>query len=232
MSKKSSDLESIQKTIQIHFRKPGLLKNALIHRSYLNEHKELKLDSNERLEFLGDAVLSLIVSKHLYEKLPQSPEGELTQFRASLVRTETLAILAKKLELGKYLYLSKGEEESGGRNNQTILADAFESLIGSIYIDQGITTVQDFVSRHILANWQKLTQGAITDYKSKLQEMLQKHYRQSPVYKLLKSWGPDHNRSFEIGVYLAEELLGKGTGKNKQIAAQNAAQEALTRLKT
>jgi ribonuclease-3 len=220
----------LQKTLGIKFKSISLLKNAFIHRSYLNEHKEFKGESNERLEFLGDAVLSLFVSRFLFEKLPQSPEGKLTQIRASLVRTETLAKLAAKLDLGKYLYLSKGEVDSGGRSNNSILANTFEALIGAIYLDQGQDQTHMFIKEQILNQWEDLAKTAVFDNKSKLQETLQRKYHKSPLYKLVNSWGPDHARRFEVAVYLGDKILGKGQGKNKQSAAQNAAQDALKKL--
>ncbi len=227
-----SKLHELQKKIGVDFNNPELLKNAFIHRSYLNEHKHFKGASNERLEFLGDSVLSIIVSKHLYKQLPNSPEGELTQYRAALVRTETLANIGKELELGKYLFLSKGEEDTGGRTSTSILANTFESLIGSIYLDQGIETAEKFVTNTILTNWKKLLKNAVYDSKSKLQEVLQRLHHQSPSYNLISSWGPDHARSFEMGVYLGSKLLGSGKGKNKQEAAQNAASDALKKVKS
>jgi ribonuclease-3 len=227
-----SKLYELQKKIGINFNNLELLKNAFIHRSYLNEHKNFKGTSNERLEFLGDSVLSIIVSKHLYQELPSSPEGELTQYRAALVRTETLANLGKDLNLGKYLYLSKGEEDTGGRTNTSILANTFESLIGSIYLDQGIETAESFIRNTILSNWKKLLKNAVYDSKSKLQEVLQRLHHQSPNYNLISTWGPDHAKSFEMGVYLGSKLLGSGKGKNKQEAAQNAASDALKKIKS
>jgi len=227
---KPKTLADLEKQIQIQFKNQNLLATAFIHRSYLNEHKDFKGDSNERLEFLGDSVLSLIVSKFLFKELPKSTEGELTQIRASLVRTETLASLSQNLSLSKYLSLAKGEEESGGRQSRTILANTFESLIGAIFLDQGINEAQKFIERNILSNWKKLADAAATDNKSKLQEILQRKYHVSPTYKLIKTWGPDHDRNFEVGVYKKEELLGSGLGKNKQTAAQNAAENAIARL--
>lgn len=220
----------LQKDLRVKFKNPSLLKNAFIHRSYLNEHKNFKGTSNERLEFLGDSVLALFVSQFLYEKLAKSPEGELTQLRASLVRTETLAKLARELGLGQYLYLSKGEEDSRGRTNNSTLADTFEALIGAIYLDQGKQITQKFIDEQILTRWQELSLSAVFDNKSKLQETLQRKYHKSPLYKLANSWGPDHDRRFEVQVYLENKLLGSGIGKNKQTAAQNAAGNALDRL--
>lgn len=229
---KPKPLTDLEKQIQIRFTNPKLLETAFIHRSYLNEHKDFKGDSNERMEFLGDSVLSLIVSRFLFNQLPKSTEGELTQIRASLVRTETLASLSLSLELGQYLSLAKGEEESGGRDSKTILANTFESLIGAIFLDSGLDQTQKFIEKNILSNWKNLTQAAATDNKSKLQEILQRKYHLSPTYKLIKSWGPDHDRNFEVGVYKKDELLGSGLGKNKQLAAQNAAENAIGRLKS
>ncbi len=225
-----SDFSSLEQKIGIKFSDKNLLKNAFIHRSYLNEHKNYRGQSNERLEFLGDSVLSIIVSSHLFKNLPQSPEGKLTQLRAALVRTETLAKLAQKLSLGQYLYLSKGEEDSGGRNNNSILANTFEALTGAIYLDQGMESARDFLAENVLSNWKQLAETAVSDNKSKLQEVLQKLYHQSPSYKIINTWGPDHDRRFEMGVYLGQECFGKGEGKNKQEAAQNAAKNALSEL--
>ncbi|OGD95627.1 ribonuclease III [Candidatus Curtissbacteria bacterium RIFCSPHIGHO2_12_FULL_38_9b] len=232
ISKSQTDWTKLQQTIGIKFINIDLLNNAFVHRSYLNEHKNYKGNSNERLEFLGDSVLSLVVSIYLYKRLPKSTEGELTMLRASLVRTETLSKLALSLNLGTYLYLSKGEEESNGRNSRSILANTFEALIGAIYLDQGLLKTQKVLEKLILKKWETLTKTAVFDNKSKLQEVLQRKYHKSPNYKLLTSWGPDHAREFRIGVYLDTKLLGKGIGKNKQEAAQNAAKEALSGLKT
>lgn len=230
-STKPNTLGQLQKDLKIKFKNQNLLKNAFIHRSYLNEHKDFKGQSNERLEFLGDSVLSLFVSRFLFENLTKSPEGELTQLRASLVRTETLAKLAGELNLGSYLFLSKGEEDSGGRTNHSILANTFEALTGAIYLDQGTDVVHGFVKKEILDKWHDLAKTAVTDNKSKLQEVLQRKFHKSPIYKLANSWGPDHDRRFEVAVYLDEKLLGSGSGKNKQTAAQNAAASALAGLK-
>lgn len=230
-STKLDRFAKLQEVLKIKFKNPALLRHAFIHRSYLNEHKNFKGTSNERLEFLGDTVLSLFVSMFLFEKLAKSPEGELTQLRASLVRTETLAKLAMELGLGQYLYLSKGEEESRGRTNNSTLANTFEALIGAIYLDQGEEVTQKFINEQILARWHQLSRSAVFDNKSKLQELLQRRYHKSPIYKLANSWGPDHDRRFAVEVYLEEKLLGRGIGKNKQTAAQNAAGDALAGLK-
>src|SRR3989338_5616842 len=230
MLKAKNNLEVLQKKIGIAFTDKALLATAFIHRSYLNEHKKYKGPSNERLEFLGDAALSVVVSTFLYEKLPNDPEGRLTTSRAALVRTETLAKIAKSLSLGKYLVLSKGEEDTGGRENPSILANTFEALVGAIYLDQGIEKVQGFLKQTVLSNWKSLISSAVPDNKSRLQEFVQRKYHVSPIYRLISSWGPDHARQFEIGVFIGEKNMGKGIGNNKQSAAQNAAEDALTRL--
>ena len=230
-SKVQFKLGDLQRKIGIQFKDQNLLEVAFTHRSYLNEQKNTKSDSNERLEFLGDSVLSLIVSRFLFKKLPQSTEGQLTTLRASLVRTETLSKIAQNLSLSSYLKLSKGEEETGGRKNSSILANTFEALVGAIYLDQDLVYTEKFIESFILKNWRQLTQSAVTDFKSKLQEALQRKYHESPVYRLLASWGPDHARQFQIGVYLSGKILGKGAGRNKQEAAQSAAKSALAGLK-
>lgn len=223
----SSSLKKLESNIKINFKDMSLLKNAFIHRSYLNEHKKFKGDSNERLEFLGDSVLSVVVSLYFFKELQKSPEGELTQLRAALVRTETLAKLGNKLSLGDYLFLSKGEEDSGGRSNNSTMANTYEALIGAIYLDQGLSKCTDFIELTMLNKWKLLAKTAVSDNKSKLQEVMQKKNKVSPTYKMLSSWGPDHSRQFEIGVYMNNNLLAKGLGKNKQAAAQSAAKEAL-----
>lgn len=222
-----ADLKKLESGISINFKDRQILKNAFIHRSYLNENKQYEGDSNERLEFLGDAVLSTVVSRFLYETRKESPEGELTKLRAALVRTETLAKIARQLFLGDYLYLSRGEEETGGRSNDSTLANTLEALIGAIYLDQGLDKSEEFIEKIILKNWQVLIESAISDHKSRLQEIMQKKYKVSPTYKLISSWGPDHARKFQIGVYMNDKLLSKGLGKNKQQAAQDAAKSAI-----
>lgn len=230
-STKPNPTAKLSQKLKIDFKNPDALKHAMIHRSYLNEHKDFKGQSNERLEFLGDSVLSLVVSNFLFKKLKNSPEGELTQTRASLVRTETLAQIARDLDLGSYLYLSKGEEDSRGRTNKSILANTFEAVIGAIYLDLGLEAASKFIESQILASWQDLSRSAVSDNKSKLQEVLQRKYHKSPTYKLIDTWGPDHERNFKIGVYLETILLGEGTGKNKQESAQKAAGDALSKIK-
>lgn len=211
----------------IKFHNPELLKKAFTHRSYLNESKEAK-ESNERLEFLGDAVLSFIVSSHLYKERPKDTEGDLTNLRAYIVKTKSLAEAAQKLELGKYLYLSKGEEQGGGRVNPQLLANTFEALLGAIFLDQGTEAAEKLVSEVLLPLFQKeLELGAPQDAKSMLQELMQEREKRSPIYRILSTRGPDHAKRFVVGVFVSGRKLGQGTGLSKQEAEELAAKEAL-----
>ena len=204
-----------------------LLITSLTHRSALNEKKGSKT-SNERLEFLGDAVLEIIVSDHLYHLYPKLPEGELTHMRAQIVQTKTLAAAAKKLELGKHLIFSKGEKKAGGQNNISLLADCFEAVIGAVYLDQGLEKTKKFIKENLLFKLNNIFQDVqITDYKSKLQELWQKKRKATPTYKISKASGPDHNKLFEVKVYLNKKVISTGKGKSKQEAQQQAAKVAL-----
>lgn len=209
------------------FRNKKLSDQAFIHRSYLNEAKE-KVESNERLEFLGDSILSFIVSDYLYKKYPLFDEGFLTNLRSLLVNTKTLAEIARELDFGSHLKLSKGEEESRGRENQSLLADSFEAFIGALFLDQGIEAVKKFIEQTVLplAGYyvQKRT---LKDPKSLLQEKVQAKRLNSPVYKVLEEEGPAHAKRFTVGVYINEKLAGTGRGKSKQEAEELAAKEAL-----
>lgn len=217
-------------SIQYQFKNLELLENAFVHRSYLNENKDKHKKSNERLEFLGDAVLELIVTEYLFLNY-SNPEGELTNWRSALVKGETLAKVSKKLNLGKYLFLSKGEENSGGREKDYLLANAFEALVGAIYLDSGYTESQKFVETFLLIKLKEiLKKGSYIDSKSKFQEVSQEKTGVTPSYRLLKDEGPDHNKTFTMGAYIDEKMVGKGTGSSKQSAEQKAARDALERL--
>jgi ribonuclease-3 len=215
---------TLEDIIGIKFNNSALLQQALVHRSYLNESKEFK-ESNERLEFLGDAVLSILTSEYLYRKFPASPEGRLTSARSVLVRGKTLAAVAREICLGKFLLMSRGERESGGENNPAILADAMEALIGAVYLDQGLETARHFLQRFLYER-----NFEAPDYKSAVQEKAQAKLKVSPKYKVIKSSGPDHDKTFTVGIYLKEELFGEGEGKSKQEAEQAAAKIALEKL--
>lgn len=207
-----------------------LYKIAFTHRSFLNESSE-KQESNERLEFLGDAVLSMIISKILYELRPADTEGALTNLRSYLVRTTSLAKAAKKLDLGSLLYLSKGEELSGGRENIQLLANTYEALLGAIFLDQGLDKAKVFIEETLLNLFsEEIKKGPPKDSKSLLQEILQEKHKKSPLYRILKTVGPDHARVFTVGVFLQNEKLGEGEGSSKQLAEELAASQALEKL--
>lgn len=222
------NFDKLQKNLNIKFKDIDLLKKAFIHRSYLNEVKEEKLQSNERLEFLGDSVLSLAVSFYLFTHFPNFEEGNLTNLRASVVCTKTLSEVALILNLGSYLKLSKGEDKSGGRKNASILADTFEALIGAIYLDCGFQKTIKFI-HSILADKIKSVAASknYKDPKSLFQELVQEKIRLSPVYKVLEEKGPDHAKFFTVGVYIKDKLYGKGIGRSKQEAQEQAAKSAL-----
>ena len=207
------------------------MRNAFVHRSYLNEHKSSKLESNERLEFLGDAVLELVVTEYLYVNYP-NPEGELTNWRSALVKGETLAKIARHLDLGGYLFLSHGEENSGGRDKDYLLANTFEALIGVIYMELGYEKVKIFIEKFLLVHLKDiLDKGSHIDAKSKFQELAQDKTGITPAYQLLHDEGPDHEKVFTMGAYIGERIVGKGQGNSKQSAEQKAAEDALKRLK-
>ena len=214
-----------------NFKNKRLLEVALTHRSYLNEVK-IKLSSNERLEFLGDSVLSLLVSDYLFDKYKNLDEGMLTNLRSLLVNKKNFSDVAKEIDLGKYLKLSKGEEESGGRNNPSLLADSFEALVGALFLDQGMDAVKAYVNPILLPKAEVfMKENALKDPKSLLQEMIQSKKHNSPRYKVLSEIGPAHSKTFTVGVYLDDELLGQGNGSSKQEAEEKAAEIALEKLK-
>lgn len=225
---KTTDYSKLEQKLQIKFKDIGLLEQALTHRSFLNENRS-QLESNERLEFLGDSILSFCISQLLYQKFPQYPEGNLTNIRSNLVKTTALFKIALGLEIGKYLRLSRGEAESGGRDNQSILADTVEAIIGAIFFDQGIETVQKFIERTFTPTLEEIMSlKNFKDPKSTLQEKIQAiDNNPPPVYKTLKDEGPDHQKIFTIGVYLNDKLLAVDKGKSKREAEENAARKAL-----
>ncbi len=209
------DLTPLEKKLNLKFKNKNLLQEALIHRSYLNEHPEIKLSHNERLEFLGDAVLELVVTEYLYQNYNQ-PEGELTSWRASLVNAESLSKLAKKLDLGKFICLSKGEEAGSFKAKKIILADALEALIGAIYLDQGMGKVKTFIKKFILSKLTKIIRyQKYKDPKSTFQEFSQAKFKITPTYKVLKETGPAHNKTFLVGLFLENNLISKSQGKIK-----------------
>jgi len=220
-------LVELQKKIGIEFKNTDILLQALTHRSYLNENTSWPLEHNERLEFLGDAVLELVVTDHLYKNYPQ-PEGELTNWRAAIVNAVILSKICGKFDLNDYILLSRGEAKDTGRARQFILANAIEALIGAIYLDQGYAMAEKFVDKFIIVELPTIIeQKAYRDSKSRLQEEAQDKVGITPTYEVLKEWGPDHARNFEVGVFLGSELVGQGSGLSKQEAQQMAAEDAL-----
>jgi ribonuclease-3 len=225
--------ESLEQKLGLTFTDRGLLTQALVHRSYLHEHLDSALPSNERLEFLGDAVLDLVVAEHIYHRYPELPEGDLTALRAAVVKTPTLARLGTRLRLGDYLLMSKGEETGGGRTRPVIIASGYEALVGAMLIDQGLEVTRRFV----LSQFEPLLADVIRDRldrddKSLLQEMVQGLLGITPAYRTVSTTGPDHEPLFTVQVSAGEQVLGQGTGHNKREAEQAAASEALTRLDT
>lgn len=219
---------NLMESIGISFKDLNLLDLAFIHKSYLNEHRDLKGGHNERLEFLGDAVLELIVTEFLYKEYPHEEEGVLTNWRSALVKGKHLAEVAVELELGIYLYLSRGEERSGGRKKHYILANTVEALLGAVYMDQGYEMSKEFVRRFILGHLEDiLEKGQHIDSKSKFQELSQDLLGVTPEYKCLSEEGPDHNKVFTMGLYIKDECIAEGQGSSKQKAEQDAAQNGL-----
>ena len=225
------DLDSLQEYLGVCFENTSHLQQALAHRSYLNEASDSAMQSNERLEFLGDALLGLAVAGELYHRLPDSAEGDLTRIRSALVRTDTLARVARSLNLGNCLYMGKGEEETGGRNRQRNLACALEAVIGAVFIDRGFEVAREFVLRMLASEFEPAISGKLgRDPKSELQEIVQAQKQQLPIYQVVDSIGPDHEKIFTIEVLVDSVLLGRGTGKSKRGAEQEAARVALERL--
>jgi len=223
-------LEELQKTIGVSFHDKELLTRAFVHRSHLNEAHDMHI-SNERLEFLGDAVLSFLTSHYLYEQYPDFPEGILTNIRSSLVKTSSLADVSKELHMGDLLLLSHGEESSGGRNNPSLLADAFEALLGAVFLDAGIETAKKFLSQFLFPKAKTVVENkSYIDYKSLLQELIQQESRVSPTYQVVKSEGPDHAKTFWVEASADSRVLGSGSGKSKQDAEQSAALSALEKM--
>ncbi len=222
------DFKTFEEQINISFTDLSLLRQAFTHRSYLNEHRGETGGHNERLEFLGDAVLELIVTHFLYEKYPDRNEGELTAYRASLVNAVTLSEVAANIGMNDYLLLSRGEAKDNGRARQMLLANAFEAVVGAIYLDAGYDAACMFITAHLFPKIDNIVrQGLWQDAKSLLQEKMQDAEGATPYYSVLKETGPDHDKHFAVGVYAKEVLVAEGSGKSKQEAEQDAARKAL-----
>lgn len=224
-----NNLDELQKRIGYQYKDTRLLRQAMTHSSYSNEHRMNKLYNNERLEFLGDAVLELITSEFLYFKFPNMPEGDLTKMRASIVCEPTLAFCAGDLELGSFLLLGKGEESTGGRERPSIVSDAMEALIGSIYLDGGFANAKEFIRKFILTDVEN--KQLFYDSKTILQEIIQGNFQDPLVYELVREEGPDHNKIFEVCAKIGDRIIGKGEGKTKKSAEQVAAYHGILKLK-
>jgi len=223
-----SEILQAEAQLELQFNDKALLQRALTHRSYLNENPDYPLEDNERLEFLGDAILDFITAEYLYHKFPEITEGRLTNLRSALVRTESLSGYANSISLGEFLFLGRGEEDSGGRKRPAILCDAFEALIGAIYLDQGLEPARLFIGRFIEpALCAVLSSDAEKDAKSRLQEIAQSKYQLTPTYRTVKEEGPDHAKEFTVEVVIGTKPYGAGRGLSKQNAAQAAAQAAI-----
>jgi ribonuclease-3 len=223
-------LKQLEQKLNIHFKQPELLELALIHPSYLSEHPEVK-EHNQRLEFLGDAVLGAAVAYYLYQKYPESAEGNLTKTRAAVVCEASLAALAQDLELGEYICLGRGEASSGGKERASILADAFEAVIEAIFLDQGWEKVCNFLWSLLGERVENTVLGVSSDYKTMLQEIIQRKGNDRLSYRLLSETGPDHDKYFTSGVFLNDKMLGSGGGKSKKDSEQQAAKEAVELLR-
>ncbi len=223
-----SSLTDFEDKIGYHFKNQGVLRQALTHSSYANERHMKKLSDNERLEFLGDAVLEIISSDFLYHNYPDVPEGQLTKLRASIVCEPTLALCTKELELGDYLYLGRGENQTGGRNRKSILSDALEAVIGAIYLDGGFANAKEFVLKFILTDIEH--KQLFYDSKTILQEVVQGEHEQLD-YRLVGESGPDHDKSFSVEVWIGEQKISEGSGHTKKAAEQEAAYHALIKLR-
>lgn len=224
-------LKEFEESLSLDFNNKLLLQRALTHKSYPNENRHLNVKDNERLEFLGDSVLSLSVSTYLFNKFSDLPEGELAKMRAVVVSAPILAEVAKRIDLGKYLFLGRGEEMTGGRERDSILADTMEAIFGALYLDQGFAAASEFILEQLKVDIINVAEGNhIQDYKTMLQEVIQEDGNMRPEYEVVDEEGPDHNKTFKVAVKLNKDNLGSGRGSSKKEAEQEAAKVALDKL--
>ena len=222
------DFAKLEKSLHISFKNKDLLTQAFVHKSYLNENPDFKLFHNERLEFLGDAVLELVVTTYLYRQYPKKPEGELTNWRAALVNAKQLSVTADKLGFNNFLLLSRGEGKETGKARQYILANVFEAFVGSLYLDRGYEVCDGFIKKHLIKELPHIIEASLfKDAKSRFQEEAQERVKITPIYKALREWGPDHAKHFVIGIFLGEKLVAEGEGSSKQEAEEAAAKNGL-----
>lgn len=213
------------------FQDTTLLETAFTHTSYANEHRLLNISHNERLEFLGDAVLQLLISEYLYDRFPEKPEGELSKLRSMMVREESLAGFSRDCQFDQYIRLGKGEEKNGGRSRETILGDLFEAFLGALLLDQGVEAVRSFITVHIIPKIEKGQFERVVDYKTQLQEILQAGGDVQIRYQVLQESGPAHAKEFLVGVFLNDQKLAQGLGRSKKLAEQEAAKKAIAERK-
>lgn len=224
---RKNEIKKLAKNLKLEFKNKKLIQKAFVHRSFLNESKKYK-HSNERLEYLGDAVIELATSEFLYENYPKYQEGMLTNLRASLVRTTTLAKVAKDLNLPPYILMSKGEEESGGRSNTSLLANTTEAFLGAVYLDQGFPACKKILQKHLFPKLKKIIKNrSFKDHKSLLQEVSQEKFQETPTYQLLRAKGPDHEKEFTMQTIIGKKKYATGKGKSKQKAQEQAAKRTL-----
>lgn len=229
----SAEIARLQEAIGVQFSEETLLRQALVHRSYLNENPDFELPANERLEFLGDALLDFIVGEFLYYRHPGMDEGELTSLRAALINASSLAQFARSFDLGTYIFLSRGEDERGGRGREGLLSDAFEALVAAIYLDKGLDATREFVTAVVEPEAARIVEAGLErDHKSRLQEWTQRQLGVTPVYRTVMERGPDHAKEFTVEVLIQDEVRGRGQGRSKQAAEQRAAEAALEVLAT
>ncbi|MDP1629369.1 MAG: ribonuclease III [bacterium] len=222
------DLSKLEDRLGLKFKNRDLLEQSLVHRSFINENPGFRLGHNERLEFLGDAVLELATTEYLYNNFPELPEGEMTSLRAALVNSNMISQMAQNLRLNDFVLLSRGEAKDAGRARQYILANAFEAVIGAIYLDQGYEAAKELIIREVIPELPRIMEAKLyRDAKSCFQEEAQERVGITPTYEVLREWGPDHSKSFVVGVFLEKELVADGEGVSKQEAQQKAAEEGL-----
>ncbi len=222
------DFSLLESSLSVSFKEKNFLVQAFIHRSYLNENPDSNLQHNERLEFLGDAVLELIVTENLYQQYPDKPEGELTTWRAALVNSKILSEIARSLKFNDFLLLSRGEGHEEGKARDYILANAMEAFIGALYLDQGLKVCEKFITEHILSRLPViLSDKLFEDAKSRFQELAQEKVGNTPTYQVIEEWGPDHAKNFKVGVVIGSEIIAEGRGTSKQEAEQDAASQGL-----
>jgi ribonuclease-3 len=227
-----ADLSSLQQRLAYFFKSPERLRQAVTHKSYINETKDKTVEDNERLEFLGDAVLDLIISEALVARFPNAPEGDLSKMKSRVVSEGTLARIAKEIDLGRYLYLGKGEERTLGREKSSLLADAMEAVIAAVYLDGGLSPAREIVMREFEPSLKELTRPEVSaDYKTELQELCQKEFESLPTYQVIRESGPDHQKLFEVEIRIQGQPYATATGRSKKEAEQRAAQITLDKLR-